>query len=548
MSVQSTHSPAAGSRPRGRIRRAALRAAVVAAASLCLVVQATAASDEAKRGGTLIVGHTTVRHLNPAVQSGNATGVPGAQIFASLVQLDEGFNIVPYLAKSWSVSEDGLSYTFELEENAVFHDGQPITSEDVAFSLDVVKNNHPFGLAMFAAVDRVETPSPHVAVFRLSEPHPALLPALSPVLMPILPKHVYGDGQDLPTHPANLKPVGSGPFKFVEWQEGEHITVERFDQFFRPGRPYLDRIVFRIIEDPLTRRIALESGEVQYAPFAGVRATDVPALQQAPGIVVSTKGYGALGPINYLEFNLRKPPFDDLRVRKAFAHTIDTTFITKALHRGISTPLSGPFHHTSPWYSESAVQTYPVDLEKAAALLDEAGLKAGADGMRASFEMDVPPFNPDSMRTVADYLKAQFKKVGIDLRLRVAPDFPSWASRVSNWEHEVTMNAIWNYPDPVIGVHRAYLCTNQKKGVIWSNTEGYCNAKVDEILNKAAVAIDAAERKALYEEFQRIVTDELPFVWTNEEPYVTVYRDQVRNPPETVWGALSPMDEVYLAQ
>ena len=112
----------------------------------------------------------------------------------------------------------------------------------------------------------------------------------------------------------------------------------------------------------------------------------------------------------------------------------------------------------------------------------------------------------------------------------------------------MTMNAIWNYPDPVIGVHRAYLCTNQKKGVIWSNTEGYCNEKVDEILGRAAVAVDMDERRALYAEFQRIVSDELPFTWTNEEPYVTIYRDVVMNPPESVWGAMSPMDEVYLAK
>ncbi len=545
MSAQPTNSPAAQQRPGARFGR---WVAVTIVACLCAAAQATAAGDEARRGGTLVVGHTTVRHLNPAVQSGNATGVPGTQIFASLVQLDDAFNVVPYLAKSWSVSDDGLSYTFDLEEDAVFHDGEPITSEDVAFSLEVVKNNHPFGQAMFAAVDRVETPSPHVAVIRLNAPHPALLPALSPLLMPILPRHVYGDGQDIQTHPANSRPVGSGPFRFVEWKEGEHIVLERFDDFFRPGRPYLDRIVFKIIEDPLTRRLALENGEIQYAPFAGVRATDVPALQETPGVIVSTKGYGALGPTNYLEFNLRRPPFDDVRVRKAFAYAIDQKFITDVLHRGISEPLSGPFHHTSPWYSESAVETYPLDLDKAARLLDEAGLEPGPDGMRASFELDVPPFNPDSMRTVADYLKGQFRKIGIDLQLRLAPDFPSWASKVSNWEHELTMNAIWNYPDPVIGVHRAYLCTNQKKGVIWSNTEGYCNQKVDEILGKAAVAMDAGERKALYGEFQRIVTDELPFAWTNEEPYVTVYRDVVKNPPETVWGALSPMDEVYLAE
>lgn len=526
--------------------RIAALAAVAAVMALPAVTGARA--DDPVRGGTLIVGHTPVRHLNPGVQSGNATGVPGTQIFAGLVMLDDKFNVLPYLAKSWEVSADGLSYTFNLEEAATFHDGTPITSEDVAFSLDVVKNNHPFGIAMFDAVDRVETPSEHVAVIHLKKPHPALLPAFSPLLMPVMPKHVYGDGQDPKSHPANSAPVGSGPFKLVEWKQGEYIVLERHEGYFREARPYLDRIIFKIMKGSQVRRLALESGEIHYAPFAGVRVADVPALEATPGIIVTTKGYGALGPTNYLEFNHRKPPFDDVRVRRAFAHAINQDFITQKLHRGVSRPLNGPFHHTAPWYSEADLQKYPFDLDKANALLDEAGLKPDGDGIRARVEMDIPTFHPDSMRTVGEYLKSQFRKIGIDVTLRVAPDFPSWSKRVSNWEHDITMNAIWNYPDPVIGVHRAYLCSNQKKGVIWSNTEGYCNEKVDDILSRAAEAIDMDERKKLYAEFQRIVTDELPFAWTNEEPYVTIYRDKVKNPPESVWGALSPMDEVYLVE
>ena len=109
------------------------------------------------------------------------------------------------------------------------------------------------------------------------------------------------------------------------------------------------------------------------------------------------------------------------------------------------------------------------------------------------------------------------------------------------------MNAIWNYPDPVIGVHRAYLCDNQKKGVIWSNTEVYCNKEVDEILAKVAVETDFEKRKALYSRFQKIVTDELPFIWTNEEHYIMIYnKSRVENPPLTVWGGLAAFLDMRL--
>jgi len=203
-----------------------------------------------KKGGTLVIASSQVpRHLNPAVQSGIATGVPGTQIFASPLKFDANWNPQPYLAESWSVADDGLSVTLNLVKTAKFHDGQPVTSADVEFSIMTIKANHPFK-SMFAPVESVATPDAHTAVIKLSKPHPALLLALSSALCVIIPKHVYGDGQNIKTHPANSAPVGSGPFQLVEFKPGEQIRLKRFDDFFIPGRPYLDEIVIRIIKDP----------------------------------------------------------------------------------------------------------------------------------------------------------------------------------------------------------------------------------------------------------------------------------------------------------
>jgi len=189
--------------------------------------------------------------------SGSATAIPGTQIFASPLRYDENWNPQPYLAKSWEVSQDGLAVTLHLVEGATFHDGHPITSEDVAFSVMTVKAFHPFK-TMFAPVDRVDTPDAHTAVIRLAHPHPAILLCMSPALLPILPRHIYGDGRDILTHPANLAPVGSGPFKLVEYRPGVSITLSRYDGFFIPGRPYLDRIVIRLGDDPDAQVVAME--------------------------------------------------------------------------------------------------------------------------------------------------------------------------------------------------------------------------------------------------------------------------------------------------
>ena len=176
---------------------------LLAATAVAALVASGAKAQEPKRGGTLTMAlQQTPRHLNPAVQSGTVTGQPGTQLFASLLRYDEGWEPQPYLAESWDVSDDGLTVTVNLVQGATFHDGQPITSEDVAFSIDTVKANHPFK-SMFAPVETVETPDATTAILKLSKPHPALLLAMSSQLLSIIPKHVYGDGQDPKSHPAN---------------------------------------------------------------------------------------------------------------------------------------------------------------------------------------------------------------------------------------------------------------------------------------------------------------------------------------------------------
>lgn len=164
----------------------------------------------AEGGSLVIVSSQVPRHLNGAVQSGIATAVPSTQLFASLLRYDENWEPQPYLAESWEVSQDGLSVTLNLVAGATFHDGTPITSEDVAFSLMTTKEKHPFK-SMFAPVEAVDTPDPLTVVIRLSQPHPALFLAQSTALAPVMPKHVYGDGQDVASHPRNSTDVvGSG--------------------------------------------------------------------------------------------------------------------------------------------------------------------------------------------------------------------------------------------------------------------------------------------------------------------------------------------------
>jgi peptide/nickel transport system substrate-binding protein len=516
----------------------ALATGLLAAASLPTQAQ------EPKRGGTLVVGSNQVpRHLNGAVQSGIATAMPSSQLFASPLRYDANWKPQPYLAESWQLAEDGKSLTLNLRKNAVFHDGKPITSADVAFSIMAIKANHPFQ-TMLAPVEKVDTPDAHTAIIRMSQPHPAILLAMSPALAPILPKHIYGDGTDLKAHPRNTaNVVGSGPFKLAEFRAGQRIVMERFDQFFLPGKPYLDRVILNIIPDNASLVLSLERGDIQMLPYISL-STDLKRLTNNPNVTITNKGFEGIGALNWLAINTAKKPLDDVRVRKAIAHTIDKNFITKALMGGFATPADGPIVASSPFAVQDLVR-YPVDLKKAAALLDEAGLKPGAGGERFKITVDYLPGTDEQQKNVAEYVRSQLKKIGVTAEVRASADFPAWAKRLATHDFDLSMDTVFNWGDPVIGVHRTYLSTNIKP-IIWTNTQSYKNPQVDELLNTAGGLLDETKRKAYYATFQKIVTDEVPIVFINNSPYHTVARKNVANVPTTIWGPASPYDEIYL--
>lgn len=497
----------------------------------------------AKAGGTLVWGVTQVpRHFNAAVQSGVFTMMPSAQIFASLVRYDDKWNPQPYLAQSWVLEDQGKSLVLKLVPNARFHDGKPITSEDVAYSIMTAKANHPFK-TMFAPVEQIDTPDALTAVIRMSHPHPPILLALSPPFLPILPKHIFDNGTDPKSNPRNLNPVGSGAYKFVEYKVGEYLILEKNHDYFIKGRPHFDRVIFRFFKDTTALALAVQRKEVQFVAFWGEFAM-LDRIEKFPGVGVTNKGGEAIGGLNWLEMNTAKKPFDDVRVRKAIAYAVDRDYIIRTVQRGRTRPALGPISPGSPFYDPN-LEPYNMDLANANRLLDEAGLKRGVDGMRFAATIDYIPSSRDQHQNVAEYLKPQLKKIGIDLTVRSAPDFPTWAKRVGSHEFDMSTDAVFNWGDPVIGVARTYLSSNIRKGVIWSNTQSYSNPKVDELLGKAAIELNFDKRKGLYWEFQEIVVDDAPIVFISDVLYYTLYDKRLQNLPFTIWGSTSPIDEMH---
>jgi peptide/nickel transport system substrate-binding protein len=510
---------------------------ILAAMMIIFAVQSVA---QPKRGGTLtVIMMSPIPHLNNAIRSGTTTGYPGTKIFASPLRLNMNYEFEPYLAESWKFSEDKKSLTLKLRK-ATFHDGTPITSKDVAFSIMMIKEKHPFK-TMLAPVERVETPDEKTVIIRLSQPHPALLMALTPPLCPIIPEHIFGKG-NIQDNPANLNPIGSGPFKVASFKGDEYLVLERYEGFFIPGRPYLDKLIFRVIPDMASRTLAMENQEADLYPEMS-NAANILRMQQKSYLGASPEGYSLIGALGWLEFNTKKKPFDNKTVRQAISYAIDRKFVTQSLYRGMAAIATGPIAPGTPFYTAD-VNRYDLDLNKANKMLDDAGYPKGADGIRFKMTIDAED-HPDMLQ---QYLMSQLKKIGIEVDARVSPDFATWADRTTHGKHDATINLVYNWGDPVIGVHRTYITSNIKAGVPYSNTSQYSNQEIDALLEKAGREMDLERRKALYAEFQKKIVDDCPLAFVFVVPYRLIYNKRVGNPVTSPWGFFQAGDELYVKE
>jgi peptide/nickel transport system substrate-binding protein len=519
------------------------RLAGAGAAGAGLAAWPQRARAQATRGSTLVIGSPFAsRTVNPAVATGITTMMPGIQIFASPLRVGADWKPQPYLAERFELSPDHRSVRLQLRRDAVFHDGRPITSEDLQFSIEALRDSHPFR-TMFGPVNAVTLEDRHTAVVRLKEPHPALLLAMTTSLCPILPKHVYGDGQPLATHPRNAQqPVGSGAFRVAEFRPGESLTLERFDRFFLKDLPRLDRLVHRFYRDPATLLLSLERGEIDYA--VSIDARDVERARKVASIRVDGEVGPAIGALCWISFNCHHPQLKDRRVRQAINFAIDKEFIVSKLLGGVHFRATGPIARGSPFH-DPGVERYALNLARANALLDEAGLKPGANGVRLTISVDGTPGSGEH-RTIQEYLKPALARVGIVANPRFSPDGATWARRISSYQFDLNVEGVFNWGDPVIGVHRSWISSNIREGVIFSNTHRYANPEVDRLCEEAGREMDAGKRRALYARLQRVIVDDSPVAFVYETNSHVAMSRRVVDPPSGIWGTLGDWDRTGL--
>jgi len=484
--------------------------------------------------------------LNAAFNSAIMVQQISTKMMDGLLAYDKTFEPMPSLATEWKVADDGLSISFKLRPDVKWHDGAAFTSADVKYTFEeVLRKHHPRGRATFANVTAVEAPDPLTAIIRFSTPSPYVMAALSASESPILPKHLY-EGSDPPANKLGNAPIGTGPYKFVEWRRGSYITLARNTDYWIKGKPEVESLVVRFIPDSGARAVAFETGELDVGGTDPVALADLERIKSLPHLAVTTDGYAMCGAMYYFEFNMRDPQFSDLRVRQAVAHAINRDFVAKNVWFGYGSAATGPISQKLVKFYNPDVPKYPFDTKKAESLLDAAGYPRKAGGVRFRITHD-PSTYSEQYRRFAEYFKQAMRVIGIDVDIQNT-DAATFQRRI--WTDNVYQTAsygIFNTPDPTIGVQRMYWSKNIRKGIPYSNGSGYSSPEMDALLEAGQNEIGAVKRRDIFNKMQILAMTDLSIIPIINVDYTTVYNTRVKGFTEDLEGVFGTYANISLA-
>jgi glutathione transport system substrate-binding protein len=432
--------------------------------------------------------------LDPHVTTGTAGRTIQLLIYRGLYNYGKEGKLTPELAESYQVGEDRRTYTFKLRK-ATFHNGDPVTAEDVKFSIERIldeKTGATFR-SLLAIVEKVEAVDAATVRITLKAPAAPFLHYLAlPEVAIVSKKWVTEKGADFAA-----APMGAGPYAFKEWKKGQSLVLEGFKEFYKPGLPKTPTIRYTFLAEENARVTALRGGDVdliEYVPWKDIGAIEGDGALQ----LLSTKG-----PFMGLIFNTGFKPFSDPRVRQAIAYTIDRQAIIDTAFNGRGYPIFGlAMPSTSLAYDPKLDNYFKVDLEKAKALLKEAGY---ADGFKAKL---LATSQYAFHQQTAVVVKSELAKIGIDLEL----DLPDWATRLqkgSKAEYDMTViGTAGDITDP--DFVSDYFASGSTR---LNASPGFTDARIDELLTAGRAELDEAKRKAIYAELQQRALDLSPSVF-----------------------------------
>jgi peptide/nickel transport system substrate-binding protein len=435
--------------------------------------------------------------FNPNFQVDDNAFIPACNIYNTLVTLDSSYAILPELAKSWETSEDGLTTTFTLVDNAKWHDGQPVTATDVKYTFDtIIANESATASSFFSSVASIDAPDATTLVLNMKQPSASLISFLGWYGTFILPAHIY-DGTDWTTNPANQNPVGSGPFKFNNYAPGATIEFDANLDYWGEG-PFVDRLVFSIQPDSNTATQSLLNGETDVLTTPPARS-QISTLEQTDGITVTVL---PIPSFYYVQMNVNREYTSNLEVRRGISLAINRQQCVDVALSGYSAVATTFYPTEIPWAAntdpDAAVPQY--DPAAAEAALDKAGYPRNG-GTR--FKLVYLHFTLGSeYADMAAIIKQNLEDVGIECEI-VALEIGAFSERALAGDFDLNMiSGLWG-PDPEnlkirVGTGGAV------------NTSFYSNPKVDQLLDEGSTIVDTEERAPKYWEVQRILAQDLP--------------------------------------
>src|SRR5215471_2474550 len=494
---------------------------------------AVGGAQQPRHGGTLRIAFPG----DPAFFDANQGPAPGAQaywlsnsLYNSLLTLTPPpeLNIVPDLATSWEVLDEGKTYVFHLEEGVKFHDGTDFDAQVAKWSFDRILDPdvkawvRPF----YEDIDQVEVVDTYTLRVRMKEPSGALPRALAgyfqgiPMISPTAFKK-YGDDW-------KRYPIGTGPFMMKEWIPGEHVLLVKNPHYFKPGLPYLDALDCRIMKDPLTATTALRAGEIDF--LVRIPLQQVPILERSAGITVVT-GPAMIPIVGFL--NLRVTPFNDLRARRAIGgYGIDRAEIARVAFQGRAQPLVSVLAPGVP-DAIDLNEMYPYKPEEAKRLLNELGYDA-----KNPLRFTILISNQDAtMADIAALIKNQMAKIGVEAKILLLDDTARVERLLVKHDFDMLVSSFANLVD-----------INQRSVSFFKGRQsdymGIDDPQLEELVHQWRRALEPAQRKAISADMQRRLADQLEWVNLTTYPYYEAYRQSVKNFPfynqayqffETTW-------------
>ncbi|SFV06590.1 ABC transporter substrate-binding protein [Pseudomonas sp. OV546] len=509
--------------------------------ALCTTLLAGQAHAQPQEGGVLnLVAQPEPPSLMHGVVSHVSTQYVSGKVLQGLLTFDTHLAPKPVLAKAWTISPDGLTYTFDLQDGVHWHDGPAFTADDVVFSFQTFypEVDKRLGGIITEYVESITAKGPLQVVFHLKKPFAPLLSALGSGLRPVVPKHLY-ENTDFRNNPYNLKPVGTGPFVFVEWKRGAYIKLAKNPNYWKKGLPHLDSIIFHVIPDASSRAAAFERNDVQVLRSGDADYSDLKRLTALPDVQSSEKGWELYAGLAFLQINTRKPPLNNPKVRQAILYALNRQFIVDNIFFGSGKVAQGPFVSSSPYHDPQLPQ-YAYDVKKAKALIAESGVDVGAVRIRL-----LNGEKGGAWERLAEYTKQSLQPLGFKVQV-VTSDAATWFQRVSDWDFDLTYNFIFQIGDPYLTSAYLFRSDYILKTSPFANVSGYNSAEADALWAKVADTPEGPERKQLYSQLENLLNTDLPIAPIFEMRYPTLFHKQVKNLLQTATSLNEDYESVYL--